>query len=265
LRVFPRKISLTRTAFVKIFFAPDGATAASSDPTPTPAKPRLPRAAFNRTLAALLSEAADLVVTARDARFAPMLAEYEITPAMVTALEANIALANGYFGIASSASQTSQADTAAKDALEDALEAAIRPIQTGARLSYPTSAADQRRYYIGQDLGQDEIQLELMATTILTNLKTDTLRGVTPAKIAALQSAYDAWHAAVLAHPSNQVESQTDRAKGNEVVQKIKPTVRDITIAGDGAYPYDDLTTRPFRKLFHIPEKQPYTPKVEEE
>ncbi len=243
---------------MKFFFAPDGTTAASTDPAPTPAplpaKPRLPRAAFNRSVVALLAEADDLVVTARDARFAPMLAEYEITPAMVTALEANIALARGFFGIASSSAQSSQAGTAAKDALEDALEAAIRPVQTGARLSYPSSAADQRRYYIGQDLDQDETQLENMATTILKNLETDTLRGVTPAKIATLQSAYDAWRAAVLAHPSNQVTSQTDRAKGKETLQKIKPTVRDIKIAGDGAYPYDEEVTRPLRKLFHIPE-----------
>lgn len=250
---------------MKIFFAPDGATSAASDPDPTPAKTRLPRAAFNRTIVALLSEAADLVVTARDPRFAPMLAEYEITPALIDALEANIALANDFFGIASSGAQTSQADTAAKDALEAALETAIRPIQTGARLSYATSGADQRRYYIGQDLGQDETQLERMATTILKNLKTDTLRGVTPAKIAALQSAYDAWHAAVLAHPSNQVVSQTDRAQGNKILLQIKPTMREIKIAGDGAYPYDEAATRPLRKLFHIPEKQPYAPKVEEE
>ncbi len=247
---------------MQIFFAPDAPTASTP---PEPAKPRLPRAAFNREIAAFLAEAADLVVTARDARFAPMLAEYEILPAAIDTLETNIGLANGFFGIASSGGQTSQAATAAKDALENDLEAAIRPIQTGARLSYPTSAADQRRYFIGTALTDDETQLELMATTILANLQTDTLRGVTPAKIATLQSAYDAWHAAVLAHPSGQIASQTDRAKGNEVLQKIKPTVREIKIAGDGAYPYDEEVTRPLRKLFHIPEKRPYAPIAEAE
>ncbi len=243
-------------------YSPEGASGAAPVPPPTPKVPKA-RGAFNREVAALLAEAADLVVTARDARFAPMLASYDITSVQIDALAASITLANEKFSLASSGSQSGQAATSAKDALEEDLEAAIRPIQTGARLTYANSAADQHRYFIGEDLGADESQLEMMTTTILQNLQNgDVLRGVTPAVVKALKDAYNPWHAAVLAQSATQKTPQQMRAEGNVILGQIAPVVREIKIAGDGAYTYKNPVNRSIRALFHIPENRPYSPKA---
>lgn len=248
---------------LELFAPTDAATGATpttgAPPTPKETKRKSP-AAFDRKVAAELQEAQDIAAIAADARFATMLNdEYEITPAEVAQLQALVVQARAKFGLASSGAGAGAADTGDKDAAENALIAALRKIQTGARLTYPMSASNQARYFIGTILEQSEPQLAQIATTMLENLKTDVLKSITPAKIQAVTDALAAWQTALATQTGTKGASYQDRAQGRALMDEIDPQVREIKIAIDGQYPYTQEETRAVRKLFHLTENRPFT------
>ncbi len=249
------------------FFSPDGAASgAGVKAEPTPKKPPLLRAAFNRDVAAELSEAREIVIAAREAPFAAILRDdYDVSAAMVTEIETKVNLAAQKYGLAAGGAQSGKSDTAVKQALEDTLDAAIRRIQTGARLSFPNSAPDQKRFGIGINLEDAEDQVEMLVPQILEQLKTETLRSVKPVHIAAVKTAFDAWMAAGGAQQGTKGISQTDRTGGAVLLKEIRPMVREIKICIDGEYPYNapdtpDLDIGVTRKKFHLPETKPFSP-----
>ncbi|HEX8464938.1 MAG TPA: hypothetical protein VF627_10015 [Abditibacterium sp.] len=248
-------------------FAPADALSSAIKTDPAPKKP-LVRAAFNREVAAELSEAKEIVLAAREAPFAPMLLDdYDVSAAFITEIESKADQAAQKYGLAAGGSQSGKADTAAKQALEDALDAAIRRIQTGARLTFPTSAPDQKRFGIGIDLENAEDQVELLVPQILEQLKTETLRSVKPEHIAAVKSTFEAWEAAGGAQKDAKGSAQSDRAGGLVLLKELRPMVREVKICIDGQFPYDapntpDLDISVVRRKFHLPEKKPFAPPV---
>ncbi len=167
------------------------------------------------------------------------------------------------FGLAASGDSLGKISTADKQKLEDALDSAIRRIQTGARLTFPNSLEAQRRYGVGIALEDAEDQVELLVPQILQQLQTETLRSVKPAQITALQSAFTAWMNAGGAQNSTKLGTQTDRAGGYALLKEIEPMVREIKISIDGEFPYDapvtpDQDIKTIRKRFHIPQLKPY-------
>lgn len=251
------------------YFAPDASgavtTSATTEPTP-PTKAPLSRAAYDRRIAAELSEATEVATQAQLQPFRDILSDEYAVGAQVPLDILNLASqARIKLGLANSGDQTGQADTAQKQALEDAMDKAIRRIQTGARLSFPDSLPDQRRYGIGIDLETAEDQVEILVPQIIKQLETETLRSVGTAQISALQTAFDAWLAAGGAQKAAKGEAQTDRAGGEVLLKQLRPLVREIKTCIDGEFPYNasntpEIDIRVVRAKFHLPETQPFAP-----
>ena len=239
-----------------------------------PSQPVLHRksaGAFNRAVAAQLEEIVAIGEAAQSAPFAQILADdYEISADFVAEMLTKAHTAQEKFGLASTSSSGGKADTAKKQAAEDALVFALRKIQTGAKLTFPDSRAQQEKFYVGTRLEEAEDQLSLIAQTVLQELETTTLKSVTPAKIAAVREALAAWDAITATQGNTKLGGQTDRAQGQALLKTAAAMSRQIKIAIDGEFPYDghDENGAPFtttRKRFHIPEYQPYsyTPRSE--
>lgn len=244
-------------------WSPDGAAAPVSSAVKPVKKPKT-RGAFDREVAADLSEALKIVAAARLPQFAPILLDpFGVTAAFVSDLEAKILAAQEKFGLAAGGAAGGKVSTAEKQRLEDVLDAAIRRVQTGARLTYPNSLADQARWGVGIPLEDAEDQVELLVPRLLGQLVTEPLRSVTPAIVAALQSAFDAWMTAGGAQSQAKLDSQTDRKTGYALLSQVEPMVREIKICIDGQFPYDapdtpDLIIQTIRKQFFLPEHKPY-------
>jgi hypothetical protein len=228
-----------------------GGSSASSTPTP--------QAPFNKRLLAELQETRDVIAAARLAPYATLLEdEYEITPSDIIALENMVNEAGEAFGIAHILGGQAQTSTAEENAAEEAIIAAIRRVQTGVRLTHPTSKTEQDRYFIGDDLENDEERLTQIAETILQQLQNETLRSVKPAHIQSLQDALNRWRTAHQARQQSGSGSTTDRARGLALMKQINAKRREIQIAIDGEFPYTNPQNAGHRKAFHIPEKRPF-------
>lgn len=256
---------LTMKNPVLLLWSPDssvGATAQNGSPA-AEKKPRV-RAAFDRVVAAELSEALRIVIAARESPFAAILLDpYEVTAAFVDELELKTKEAQRKFGLAAGGDAGGKVSTAQKQRLEDVLDAAIRRIQTGARLTFPNSLPAQRRWGIGIRLEEAEDQVELLVPQILTQLKTETLRSIKAPQITALQTAFTAWMNAGGAQDTTKLGAQTDRAGGHALLKEIEPMVREIKTSIDGEFPYDapvapDTDIKTIRKRFGLPEEKPY-------
>ena len=257
-RLFPMKNP------VLLLFSPDPTLSPSPAPTPSPTKAPLVRGAFNREVAAEISEAQEIAVVSREAPYAAILKDdYDVPPATLDQIESLAHQAATKFGLAAGGAQSGIADTAAKQKLEDTLDAAIRRLQTGARLSFPDSLPDQKRFGIGIDLGNAEDQVELLVPQILEQLKTETLRSVKPEHIAAMKDAFEAWEAAGGAQGQTKLSAQNERAAGTALLEQMRPLVREIKICIDGEFPYDGKSDTGqsnalIRKQFHLSETRPF-------
>ena len=255
--------TLSAVAHAPAADASNAAAAPASSPKSAPKKP-LVRGAFNREVAQEIQETLEIVSAAREPFFAAILqGDYEVLPATITQIETKALEAKEKYGLAAGTSHSGMADTAAKQKLEDDMDAAIRRIQTGARLSFPDSAEDQRRFGIGIRLETAEDQVELLVPQILKQLETETLRSVKPLHIQTLKDTFDAWMAAGGAQSQTKSVSQSDRAGGLVLLKEIRPLVREIKISIDGEFPYNahstpDLDIKTTRQKFHLPPAKPF-------
>lgn len=223
------------------------------------ASPDRKRAAFNRRMQAEISETLDVVLAARRTEFAGILdEEHGITAADVTALEAKANQVATLLGIARTGDSQGQGTVEDENAAEDAIVAAIRRIQTGVRRTFPTSRANQGRYFIGADLENSEDELTRIAQTILDQLDGETLRGVGAPQKQRLQDALAAWKTAHTARGGSAIATSTDRARGLALMKEVNADRRDIQLAADGEWPYTEPENIPTRRAFHLPEKRPF-------
>lgn len=215
--------------------------------------------AFNKEFLAELDETDDVVRAARKSAYAPKLAtKYLITTAFVDSLATRSAQARTLLGNAQTGRDTSHAATDDKQADEDALIAAIRDVQTGARLKYDGDKPNLRRYFIGTQLQSNESRLQQIATTILENLTHETLPGVDADEVTALQNALDEW----IADANTQSDSGTAAGLNYDtavaMLKEIKRDRRKIQIAANGMLPYTNPLNAAPRGEFHLPPKRPF-------
>ena len=214
---------------------------------------------FNKRVLAELQETRDVISAARLEPYATILEEeYEITPAMITALEEKVNQAASAFGLAHTLNLQGSSSTAAENSAEEEIIAAIRRIHTGVRLTFPTSQADQERYFIGIDLDVNEERLTQIAQTILDLLKTETLRSVGATQKQRLQTALARWQTEHGTRSQSESGALTDYSLGRQLMKEVNLGRREIQIAMDGEFPFSDPLNAGHRSLFKLPEHRPF-------
>ncbi len=217
--------------------------------TPT----RRERGAFNKAYLAELDETDDIVRAAQKAEYASVLADFDITAAQVSELKNSSETCRDLLGRAQTGHDNAQSATSNKEANEAALIAAIRRVQSGARLKYDGETANLNRYFIGVPLEKNEARLEQIAQTILQNLQSETLPGVKAAQTTALQSALTDWQQQGDTQSDSKTAATGDQTRAVALLLVVKRAKRQIQIAADGAYPYTNPNSATARRDFHLP------------
>lgn len=252
-----------------LFYAADGgATSGSTNTsgTTTSSEPtKRKRGPFDKELLAEIRETEDVILAARREEWATILEDEQgIPPADVDALEDKLDQAASLLGISRTGTTQQSTHVETENAAEEAIVAAIHRIQTGVRRTFPTSRANQQRYFIGTNIEANEDDLTRIASSVLELLKTETLKGVGTKQITALKDALDAWKAAHQARGGQAITTGQDRQQGLKLLKEVGLLRRDIQIAADGEWPYTDPANSAVRRAFHLPEKRPFVVSLHE-
>jgi len=236
-----------------------------NDPTPpTPPTPPDPTpthtpSVFNQAQLSALSEADKICVAAQKPAYAPALAVREITAAEVTQLVADILTCRQ---TAAAATQSSTGKRVATDAMHTAetnLLTALHEVQAAARQKYArTNPTQMNDYMVGHNLNPNQATFKQSVQAIIKKLGTDTLPGITPAKVTNLQTLLTAYTTLAANPDSQQSDATTERRQRDAQISSITDRRLTIQFAADAEWPYTVDTNAGIRSEFYLPLSQPF-------
>jgi hypothetical protein len=225
--------------------------------TPPPsetAKSKRNRSLINQAHAAELTLAGELVNTARKTTYAPKLADEEIDGPFIDALVLKIDQANSLLASAGGKTAEKKTTTDNEEELKETLLELIGKVQARAKRKYAKAGDPQRaKYYIGQHIGNSRPLLEAASQAIIERLATDTLPGMKPADVTALQAARTAYTTVQTTQSGDQSDATTARSQLDAKVKEVAELRRQIQYAADAAWPATKKTNAGVRTEFKIP------------
>jgi hypothetical protein len=213
---------------------------ADPTPVPAPAAKHVP-GNMNHAHVAALDEAEQLCLKAQKPAYAPPLAAREIDAAFVTALAADVVTARSKLAGAVEGTTSKTTDTVGESSAETALMLALHEVQSAAKQKYGRSQhtvlAD---YHINTKPRMDTSRatLEQAAQNIITKLGSDTLPGITAAKVASLTVLRTAYVNAKGTQTGDQSDATTARKQLDDLVQSITDRRIQLQHAADAEWPY---------------------------
>lgn len=232
------------------------------EPAPTPPSPPVPkqtRGILNKAQLDELTKAEQIARAAQKAVYAALLLLRDITAAYVTTLLADIAAARNKAADAVQSTSAKESATATEGAAQKSLIIAMQEVQAAARQKYartdPTKLAD---YFIGQKLDESRALLEQYSAGIIEKLGTDSLPGITPAKVTALGTLRTAYLAADAAQTTQQSDATTERDALVTMLTSITDRRMTLQFAADAEWPYTTEANHGVRKEFKLPTNQPF-------
>jgi hypothetical protein len=217
---------------------PDTPTTPDSTTATEKAKTKRSRSLINQALATELTLAGELANTAEKPAYAPTLADEEIDTAFITALRTKIDEANTFLASAGAKTAEKKTTTDSEEDLKAELLELIGKVQARAKRKYPQTGDPQRaKYFIGQHLATSRTLLESATQAIITRLASDTLPGMKPADVIALQAALTAYQAVQTMQSGDQSAATTARSQLDAKVKEVAELRRQIQYAADAAWP----------------------------
>jgi hypothetical protein len=206
-----------------------------------------------------LNEADKITTAAQKPAYAAALALREITAAYVTQLVDDI-LACRKTG--ATATQSTTGKTVATDAehtAENNLMTALHEVQAAARQKYArTNPVVMHDYMVSHRLDPNQATFKESVQAIITKLGTDTLPGITPAKVTNLQTLLDAYTALAANPDSQQSDATTERRQRDAQIASITDRRLTIQFAADAEWPYTVDANAGVRGEFFLPLSQPF-------
>jgi hypothetical protein len=203
-----------------------------ADPTPAPTPPAPatphPHSVFNQAQLAALNEADKITTAAQKSAYAAPLAVREITAAYVTQLVADILACR----------QTGA---------------------TAARQKYArTNPVMMNDYLVSHRLNPNQATFKESVQAVITRLGSDTLPGITPAKVVNLQTLLTAYGTAAANPTSMQSDATTQRKQRDAQVSSITDRRMTIQFAADAEWPFSVDANAGIRGEFFLPASQPF-------
>ena len=229
--------------------------------TPAPSKPRKPRGLVNADYAKSLDKTEAVIGAARDPLYAAQILAGGIAAQFISDLETDTGRARDFLAGAVTGRGTRKDKTLDEAAERLTLERALQGVQTRALQKYHESDPNRPRdtYYVGTKLtGAADALLIQISDAILLALETDVLPGVDAARIAALQSAYDAWRGSIAVQGSAGGGALTDFAQFKTLYASTENRRRTLQYAADDDFPYYEPVNKAAREAFKIPTKSPF-------
>jgi len=231
-----------------------------NDPTPpTPPTPTHTPSVFNQAQLSALSEADKICVAAQKPAYAPALAVREITAAEVTQLVDDILTCRQTAAAATQSSTGKRVATDAMHAAETNLLTALHEVQAAARQKYArTNPTQMNDYMVGHNLNPNQATFKQSVQAIIKKLGTDTLPGITPAKVTNLQTLLTAYTTLAANPDSQQSDATTERRQRDAQISSITDRRLTIQFAADAEWPYTVDTNAGIRVEFYLPASQPF-------
>lgn len=206
-------------------------------PVETPAKTgKRARSLINQGLAAELTLAGEVANTAEQPAYAALLVDEGIDAAFIAGLRAKIAEANALVADAGGKTSTKQATTRDEQARRRELLDLIGTVQARAKRKYKIGDPMRDKFFIGEKIGASRTVLESSARAILAHLAADTLPGMKPADVAALQEALDAYLAVQTVQSVGQSGASGARAGFDAKVKEVIKLRREIHYAVEAVW-----------------------------
>ncbi|WP_395141401.1 hypothetical protein [Armatimonas sp.] len=115
-------------------------------------------------------------------------------------------------------------------------------------------------YFVGTNLkNRSAAELSEAAETILHQARLDTLPGVKPTDLTALNASLVAWKATNEAQAQAQNTATTSHSAADALSKSILDRRIEIQLAADKAFPYNDKANAAIRKEFGLPKNGPYS------
>ncbi|MCX6369593.1 MAG: hypothetical protein NTX57_23240 [Armatimonadetes bacterium] len=222
--------------------------------------PRTRSAIDQRSLEELQS-AEEIAQAAQVPTHATALATGGITPEEVAQLLTKITQNRTRFTDSVDERENKKNTTKEEGTTEASLRRQIRGIQSAARLKYagaPDADNHLGHYYIGERITLNRASLATYTAAILKKLSTDTLPGITPARVAKLQSTYTTWQALNAAQSAALEAAVQHRQEGLDQLEEIKATRRRIQRAADIVFPVGEPEHYAARAAFHLEKNKPF-------
>ncbi|MBI3878146.1 MAG: hypothetical protein HY300_19660 [Verrucomicrobia bacterium] len=233
------------------------------DPTPPPQPDPNPkkrkRGVLNAAQAKELTKGEQIGMTAQKSAHAAKLAARNITAAYVTTLLDTAKLARDKSAQAVQSTTSKESATLTETVGGKDLMIAIQEVQTAAKQKYArTDPTKMRDYYIGKKLNESRALLEQYSEGIINKLGSDTLPGITAAKITDLGDLRATWIADNSAQGAKQSDATDARTDLADLVKAVTDARITVMFAADGEYPYTNKANAAQRREFQLPPNGPF-------
>ncbi len=232
-------------------------TMAATAPVVEP-KPKRQRGVLNKAQLGKLTKAEGVGQAAQDSDHAPALAARDITPDFVTDLVDDMAEARTKTAAALVFSTAAQDATAKENKGAHLLLGGMQEVQKAAKQKYArTNRIALGDYLVGEKLNGNRPNLLQTSQTFLNKLASDTLPGITPAKVTKLRNLRKGWVESRIPQTENSTAAQTARAELRTMLKSIEDRQVAIQLAADAEWPHTDEANAALRKEFGLSPRQP--------
>lgn len=227
--------------------------------------PKAPRVKnlVNVRLVASLDQAERYATVAQRPEVVTALAKRQLAARFTTDLLADIGRCRGFLATFVQSTTDRQVQTEAEKTQRTHLVLLLQGVQSGAKRLWARKAGERDKlkgYYVGTTLKTLSFaELSVAAETILRQAKLDTLPGVTPADLTALETTLQSWKAVNEAQAQAQNGATTAHAAADLLAKGILNQRIELQLVADQAFPYNDSAHTAIRKEFGLPKNGPFS------
>ena len=222
-------------------------------------KTKRTRGLLNKAYMQKLTIAEGVGQAAQHTSHAPALAARDITAESVTDLLEDTDDARLKAGAAIQHTTAKKEATAADYQAAHDLLAALQEVQKAAKQKYSrTNRIALDDYFVGKKLNGNRPNLLQTSQSIITRLASDTLPGITAAKVTKLKNLRVNWIIANNDQTANGSAAQTTRAELKTLIKSIDDRKVAIQLAADAEWPHTKAENAATRKEFGLPPRRPF-------
>jgi len=225
----------------------------------TEPKRKRKRGLLNQVHLRKLTKAEYIAQAAQQTERAPLLGARDIADTLVSKLLTDIEDARGKAAEAVNHSTAGQSATAHENKAAYALVGALQEVQKAAKQKYArTNRIALGDYFVGKKLNGSRPNLLQTSQSIINKLATDTLPGITAAKVKKLGTLRQTWIDANAAQTDAATAAQNARAELRTMLQSIEDRRVAIQLAADAEWPHTDESNAAVRREFGLSPRLPY-------
>ena len=231
--------------------------------TPVPPKKKQVHSDLSQADLATLTAAEQMALTAQGALYAPALLDEDpdLTAAWVETFLQLIATTRTGQQTHKDGRAVVLGDTKAETKIKNNLIELINEIRGHAKIAYAATAPEKLPLYsVGVDIRVSRKVLEAAADGISTELQTDTVLKINPAKVQKLRDLTKTYKAANVTQSGDNVTAKNQQGTVKGSIANVVAGRQKLQAAANGAFSYTDPANAATRQLFGLPANKAFNP-----